>query len=131
MEKLVNDLLTSKYTSVFHEDKENIEFNAPHNFVVRPSIGYLKSIGNTDNPEDIMLSVVNFQKGPIKENGVNGVANEDLICMVLARLESFQKSEYKCLENEMAIQKLTESLLWLRKRTMGRENRGVEGTNEI
>ena len=27
----------------------------------------------------------------------------------------------------MAITKLEEALLWLRKRTMGRENRGVEG----
>ena len=31
----------------------------------------------------------------------------------------------------MAITKLEEALMWLRKRTMGRENRGVEGTNKV
>lgn len=35
----------------------------------------------------------------------------------------------RCRENSMAITKLEEALLWLRKRTMGREQRGVEGTH--
>lgn len=72
---------------------------------------------------------MHFQEGPIKENGVNGVCNEDLIAMVICRLEHFQKSEYSCRENAVAITKLEEALLWLRKRTMGREQRGVEGTS--
>lgn len=118
MKDVKHDLLTTKYTRVMHEDE--IEFNAPHHFVVFADKGQ-------QVPK--VLSEVNFQKGPIKENGVNGVCNEDLIAMVICRLEHFQKSEYSSRDNAMAITKLEESLLWLRKRTIGRENRGVEGTS--
>ena len=72
-----------------------------------------------------------FEFSPIKENGINGVCNEDLILMVLTRLQSFQESEYSCRENACAITKLEEALLWLRKRTQDREVRGVEGTHKI
>lgn len=78
-----------------------------------------------------IVGEIDFQEGPIKDNGVNGVNNEDLIAMVICRLEHFQKSEYACRDNAIAITKLEEALLWLRKRTIGRENRGVEGTSKI
>ena len=118
MKEVKHDLLTSKYTRVFHED----EFvnNAPHHFEVYQS---------TRSPEAKLLCDVDFQNGPIKEAGVNGVMGEDLIAMVICRLEHFQKSDFSCRENAMAITKLEEALLWLRKRTIGRENRGVEGTH--
>lgn len=51
--------------------------------------------------------------------------------MVIRRLQGFQDSPFSCRENAMAITKLEEALLWLRKRTMGRENRGVVGTNAV
>ena len=121
--EIKHDLLTSKYTKVYCEDKEHQKFNAPHHFIV----------GLADSPENTITPIceVNFQEGPIKENGVNGVCNEDLIAMVIARLESFQQSPYSSRDNAMAITKLEEALLWLRKRTIGRENRGVEGTSKI
>jgi hypothetical protein len=115
-----NDLLTSKYTTVHCELKEHQEFNAPHHFEVR----------SVENPDEV-LTFVDFQCGPIKENGVNGCCNEDLLVMVLERLEGFQNSEFKCRENALAITKLEEALLWLRKRTIGRENKGIEGTHEV
>jgi hypothetical protein len=117
MKKLEHDLLTNKYTEVWHDEPE---FNAPHRFQV------------TTCPygvEDVVLADIHFQKGAIKEHGVNGVMNEDLIAMVICRLEHFNQSEFRCRENSMAITKLEEALLWLRKRTMGREKRGVEGTH--
>lgn len=120
-----HDLLTTKYTEVL-EEKE-YQFNAPHTFeVVR------KLDANTEfNPKTDLLAKIHFQEGPIKENGVNGVANEDLLVMVIRRLQGFQDSPFSCRENAMAITKLEEALLWLRKRTMGRENRGVVGTNAV
>ena len=120
-----HDLLTAKYTHVL-EEKE-YQFNAPHTFeVVR------KLDANTEfNPETDLLAKIHFQEGPIKEHGVNGVANEDLLVMVIRRLQGFQDSPYSCRENAMAITKLEEALMWLRKRTMGRENRGVEGTHTV
>lgn len=80
---------------------------------------------------DEVIADIHFQEGPIKECGVNGVNNEDLINMVVRRLQSFQDSEFKCKENACAITKLEEVLLWLRKRTMGGEQRGVEGTHTV
>lgn len=82
-------------------------------------------------PGDDVLCDIHFQEGPIKECGVNGVCNEDLINMVIDRLEHFQNSDFKCRENALAITALEEALLWLRKRTMGREQRGVEGTHAV
>lgn len=120
-----HDLLTTKYTEVLEE--KDFQFNAPHTFeVVR------KRDENTEfNPKTDLLAEIHFQEGPIQEHGVNGVMNEDLIVMVVRRLQGFQESEFKCRENAMAITKLEEALLWLRKRTMGRENRGVEGTHTV
>jgi len=34
---------------------------------------------------------VKFQKGPVKEHGVNGCFHEDLIAIVIDRLQGFQK----------------------------------------
>ena len=123
MIKLQHDLLTSKYTAVYHES--DCKFNAPHHFVVCSSDRM-----NCVDPQYDYVCKVDFQEGPIKEFGVNGACNEDIIAMVIARLEGFQTSTFACRENAIAITKLEEALLWLRKRTMGRENRGVEGTHE-
>lgn len=109
---------SEKYTQVYACDEK--KFNANHHYSV-----------STSKEPSVILAEVRFQKGPIKENGVNGCCNEDLIAMVIDRLQSFQESEFKCRENAIAITKLEEALLWLRKRTMDREARGVEGTNVI
>jgi hypothetical protein len=109
---------TEKYTQVFACDEK--EFNANHHY----------SVSTTKEPSDV-LQEVKFQKGAIKEHGVNGVANEDLIVMVIDRLQSFQESEFKCRENAVAITKLEESLMWLRKRTTDRERLNIEWTNAI
>nr|WP_305118279.1 ABC transporter ATPase [uncultured Acetatifactor sp.] len=121
MKELKMDLLTSKYTKILVE--ENFKYNAPHNFRV------IQAVDET-MPQAI-LADIHFQEGPIKECGVNGVNNEDLINMVICRLEHFQNSEFRCRENACAITKLEEALMWLRKRTAARENRGVEGTHTV
>lgn len=111
---------TRKYTVVYATDEK--EFYANHQYVVETT--------ETSRPTAI-IGQFKFQKGPIKEAGVNGVMNEDLIAMVIDRIQSFQESDYKCRENAVAITKLEEALMWLRKRTDDRERRGVEGTSVI
>ena len=110
---------TEKYTQVFAIDEP--AFNANHEYQVL----------NSKEPSAPELTFVKFQKGPIKESGVNGCCNEDLIAMVLDRLQSFQESPYKCRENAIAITKLEEALHWLNHRTAGREKRNVEGTHQV
>lgn len=119
-----NSLFTTKHTCVECEDKEEQKFNTPHHFKVR------KINPVTLSPSDI-VTVVNFQEGPVKENGINGLHNEDLLLMVLTRLQSFQESPYACRENEKAIEKLEECVMWLRKRTLDREMRNVDGTSAL
>ena len=117
MKELNNSLITQKYTKVYEEVE--YEFNAPHLFTVN----------RVDDGEE--LARLKFQSGGIKEAGVNGVNNEDLIAMVIRRLEGFQESKFACKEDEKALEKLQEALMWLRKRTMDREARNVEGTHIV
>ncbi len=123
---LNHDLLTQNYTMVIYEDP--FKFNAPHLFKV---IKAEPETTGKNKGNNLVVGIVHFQEGPIKETGVNGVSNEDLLGMVLARLEHFQNSEYKCRENALAITKIEEALMWLRKRTNARVKRGVEGTSKV
>lgn len=71
---------------------------------------------------------INFQNGPIKDVGVNGISNESLLAIVEDRLKDFQAGEYKCRENACALTHLQEAMMWLHRRTHERLQRGVEGT---
>lgn len=114
----------TEYTQVFViDDSADDPANATHDYCV------LRTGANV-NDEDRFLATINFQRGPIKENGVNGVQNEDLIATVIDRLQHFQKGPFACRENAIALTKLEEALLWLDKRTADRKDRNVEGTNQ-
>lgn len=115
-------LATTKFTKVYFDGR--LKNGAPHDFKVIKSDGDLYDNNST-------LATIHFQEGPILVDGVNGVANEDLIAMVITRLEYFNRTDFRCKENAMAINKLEEALLWLRKRTMEREQRGVIGTHKL
>ncbi len=82
-----------------------------------------------ENVGGCILTNISFQNGPIKEVGVNGIHNEDLIAIVIDRMRGFQSGDYACRDNALALTKLEEALMWLRNRTNEREARGVEGTN--
>lgn len=115
---------TSNYTEVFAIDAKM--YNANHYYEVRQT----PSEGATISDKEIYAKI-KFQEGPIKEHGINGCHNEDLIAIVIDRLQSFQESSFKCKENAMAITKLEEALMWLNKRTQDRIKRKVEGTSQI
>lgn len=83
-----------------------------------------------ENATGKLLQEVKFQNGPIQENGVNGVQNEDLLAIVIDRLIGFQTGEFACQENEEALHCCSEALMCLRRRTAKRQARGVEGKNE-
>lgn len=72
---------------------------------------------------------IDFQNGPIKERGVNGCHQEDLLAIVIDRLEHFQAGAFNCRENALALTKIQEALHWLEHRTAARVARGVEGKN--
>ena len=114
---------TNRFTEVFATD--GVTFNANHEYIVVAAPAEGEEIG-LDNP----YAKVKFQEGPIKENGVNGCHNEDLIAIVIDRLQCLNQDDFKCRENSIAITKLEEALMWLNKRTLDRRSRGVEGTSQ-
>lgn len=69
-----------------------------------------------------------LQDGPIKENGVNGCQVDDALKFFRDQIQSFQNA-VPCRENEQALLRLDETLMWLDKRKRDRETRGVEGTS--
>jgi len=73
--------------------------------------------------ENGFYTELNFQHGPVSENGVNGITNEVLLAVVLHRLQNF-KSHTKCPENEHAIVKVQEALQWLLHRIRSRNGIG-------
>lgn len=81
---------------------------------------YLSAMGPCD---------IQFQNGPIAENGVNGISGEALLAIVEDRLKSFQAGPYACRENALALTHIQEAMHWLHHRTRERIQRGVEGTS--
>lgn len=72
---------------------------------------------------------LNFQNGPIKEKGVNGLTNEVLLAIVQDRLEGFQRGPFACEENATALMAVQSALAILAARTKRRDDAGVEGTH--
>lgn len=72
---------------------------------------------------------VHWQRGPVKDVGVNGAQVEDVIELALDRLRELNVAPYNCRENSLAITDLESARNWLLQRTREREARGVEGTN--
>lgn len=71
---------------------------------------------------------INFQNGPIKDFGVNGLTHEALLAILIDRLSAFQVGPFACDENRFALNNLNSALYWLKTRTEKRLQRGVEGT---
>lgn len=70
---------------------------------------------------------INFQKGPILENGVNGVTQEVLLAIVKDRLEGFQSGAFANANNQLALEYVNLALTCLKERTLERIARNVEG----
>jgi hypothetical protein len=97
--------------------------------VDEPGAGGANHMYQVDIPSKGTTSI-NFQNGPIKEQGVNGLTQEVLYAIIIDRLRSFQSGPFACRENAIALTKTEEALMWLQRRTIARIKRGVEGTHQ-
>lgn len=88
--------------------------------------GSVKFADGSNLPGDPFIRI-KFQAGPLPQ-GINGCSIEDVIDVLVTRLEGFQKGQFRCRENALAITKLEEAKLWLLERTRKRQVQGVEGT---
>jgi hypothetical protein len=79
-----------------------------------------------DAEDPLQAVIIRFQDGNPKFK-ITGYTNEALLAIVADRLTCFQNGPFKSRENAIALTKIEEAMLWLMKRTLGREARGVEG----
>lgn len=123
--------LTSHKVNGLNEDLQILVLDEPGqgNACHQYAINYCLNPGTAEGGATRLCSV-QFQNGPIKEFGINGISGEALLSIVEDRLLGFQAGEYACRENAVALTKLQECMMWLQKRTRDRVARGVEGTNQ-
>jgi hypothetical protein len=79
-----------------------------------------------EDPENDLHLEIQFQNGPVKEHGVNGVQLTDVLRICLARYKMLNES-FRCRENSLVITKLQEAIMWDEERTAQRTLAGVEG----
>lgn len=72
---------------------------------------------------------IQFQKGSRCSSSLSvpGVFDADLLEIVRDRLRSFQKGEFSCRENDIALTHIEDALLWLNKIVEDRIERNVLG----
>lgn len=87
-------------------------------------------IFSKDDNKKETFARIKFQLGPIKQVGENGTQIEDVLELLKQRLEGFQKGDFRCRTNAIAITKIEEAVMWLELRTKQRVNQGVEGENK-
>jgi hypothetical protein len=92
---------------------------ANHSYYVYPTAGNASGVR------------IDFQKGPLSETSYpNGLTQEVLLSIVEERLKGFQSGQCACRENAVALTKVQEAMMWLKRRTEERVARGVEGTHQ-
>lgn len=74
--------------------------------------------------------IVRFQSGSPEKVGVNGLHNEQVLAMVIERLENFQASPLACESNKIALDHLKAAQEALLSRTKDRVERGVRNTEK-
>lgn len=118
------DIGTKRFTRILVGEEPGLD-NACHLY----KIGRVEAVEGHP-PGVTEFGFIKFQNGPIKETGVNGCHNEDLLAIVIDRLQNFQSGKLACDENEAALCFLKKALWWLNKRTEDRTKRAVEGTSQ-
>lgn len=126
MGRLKHELILDQGTCIYCEEEKDQAFGAPHFFEI-----YRTEVSDGGRGKEGPLGKINFQKGPVKENGVNGVTEVDLLNIVAERLRRFQELKYSSRENAVALTKIEEAVMWLHKRTAKRVMEKKEGTSRV
>lgn len=138
MKQLKGAFYTNEHTVVLCENDEDMYYGAPHHFVVLDKdvaakmfpMGAGLAEATLADVRPAALVCVDMQEGPLSETGLNGTFNEDLLIMVIERLNAFQQGKFACRENACAKTHFEEGLMWLRRRTEERRTRGVLGKGQ-
>lgn len=89
-----------------------------------PAGGFIRGVGLNIKWQDGPLNVGAHRQAP------NGAFVETVLAAARDRLKFYQKSRFKCVENDWAISSIDDALQALAERTASREKQGVEGKHE-
>ena len=103
------------YTLHTRISRGKIQYNAPVQYDI-----YHKATNK-------LVNTIKFQKGPVQDEGLNGIFLEDLLLICIDQLEHFQNSEFACQENEDTLRHLRDALHSTRSRQYERSLRKVQG----
>ena len=84
----------------------------------------------TAEPHRSLVAAITWQDGPIKKYGINGVQTEDILNLLIERMEAFQDGRFACKENARVLDHLHGANGWLKTRTALRVSQGVEGEDK-
>lgn len=76
-----------------------------------------------------LVTPIQFQHGPVKVHGVNGITSEALLAILIHRTKILNNN-FPCEENKRAITYMENALALFEQRTRDRQQRGVEGLNK-
>ena len=113
----------NQFIDISADDRDEAHGNASHYYEIALYDG-------ADAYRDAIVKdrvTLHFQRGAVKEVGVNGISDEALLAILIDRLRSFQSGEVSCRQNACALTKLEEAQHWMKDRTQDRKRRGVEG----
>lgn len=73
---------------------------------------------------------IDFQRGSVAVEGLNGIQDEGVLAVLIDRLRHFQAGQFACADNEEALNCLERAHDCMERRKRDRIKRGVEGLNE-
>lgn len=73
---------------------------------------------------------IEFQRGPMRSDDVNGCAPEDVLAILIHRFRTIQDSPNKCREFSLVLTKLEEAMHWLEHKENSLLKRGLQGRHE-
>lgn len=111
---MINKKLETLNTEI---TRGEVQFNAPVSYDIKH-----KATGQ-------VVNTIGFQKGPVKEEGLNGIFIEDLLLICIDQIEHFQNSDFKSIENDDTLRHLRDALHSTRSRQYERMLRDVQGRN--
>lgn len=110
--EIIHRSFPSELTKIFCNNPMTMHNNAPQHFTVR------------NIADNNVVGEVVFKDESLKK--IDGLADEELILMLIARLRYFQRSKYACTENESAICALTSALYALKASVNKRKRMSIE-----
>ena len=100
-----------------------------HTYELETVMGHGQYCGHCGG--DLLPSTIKFYEMRPDGTKIDGVTNEEVLRVLIHRLNKLNSGAFRCRENSVAITKLEEALMWLNKRTEDRVARKVEGTHQV